>query len=167
MIFCACAKSFSNEALSLGFTSRIATSRIGSGIGFTLHTQDAIAKTDVVAALLAGHEGEDPATRVEFDDRPFFPGDRERNGAAVHGDLVFADEDGEGVALRKCDGERSRPRLLLGRALADGGEDEVAGGIVEFRERNGLKDLSDLLQVRGIGPKTVNRIEPWVELRSP
>ncbi len=41
----------------------------------------------------------------------------------------------------------------------------MANRIVEFREKNGaFKDLSDLVKVKGISEKTLEKIKPYVKL---
>ncbi len=44
----------------------------------------------------------------------------------------------------------------------------LAGRILEYRERHGpFRSLDDLLKVKGIGPKTVARIAPFVAVTPP
>jgi competence protein ComEA len=47
----------------------------------------------------------------------------------------------------------------------DGIGETLAHRIVEDREQNGpFQSIDDLRRVRGIGPKTLERIRPWLEI---
>ena len=44
----------------------------------------------------------------------------------------------------------------------------MADRIVSFRDANGpFQDLKQLLQIQGIGSATLERLRPWIEVRSP
>lgn len=50
-------------------------------------------------------------------------------------------------------------------AQLEGIGEALARRIVEYREEHGpFSSIDDLTQVRGIGPKTLDRVRPWVEI---
>lgn len=53
-------------------------------------------------------------------------------------------------------------------AQLDGIGETLARKIVADREANGpFRDIDDVQRVKGIGPKSLERIRPWLELRQP
>jgi DNA polymerase-3 subunit alpha len=65
-------------------------------------------------------------------------------------------------------GKIRRPAVQSGFKQISGVGDKVAKNIIDFREeRGGLDSWWDLLDIRGIGPKTVDKIEQFVLQKDP
>jgi len=85
--------------------------------------------------------------------------------AVKHGIDVRSPDPRESDATWKPATDRA---IQSGFKQIHGVGDKVAANIVEFRdERGGLDGWWDLLDIRGIGPKTVDKIETWVLQKDP
>jgi competence protein ComEA len=106
----------------------------------------------------------------------------ERPPPACEAPRESAARDGHTTEVR-CDGRgppvRGPARLLFGLRLdpnrADARALEAlpgigparAAAIVAERERTPFREVADLRRVPGIGPVTLRRIEPWLEIAEP
>jgi competence ComEA-like helix-hairpin-helix protein len=69
-----------------------------------------------------------------------------------------------GLQFRIDLNEADRPTLLQ----VPGVGEKMADRIVSYRETNGpFQNLQQLLQIQGIGSATLERLRPWIEVRSP
>jgi DNA polymerase III subunit alpha len=60
-----------------------------------------------------------------------------------------------------------RPRIQAGFEQIEGVGEKTAAAVVEYRERHGLDNWHDLVNVKNIGPKTIEKIEDWVKQDDP
>lgn len=87
-----------------------------------------------------------------------------RDAAAHDVDIRPPDPERSEANWTPIDGERA---ILAGFGQIDGIGEKTAAAIVDFRDEHGLTDWSDLSRIRGIGPKTVERIQEWMKSDDP
>lgn len=87
--------------------------------------------------------------------------------AVKHGVEIYSpDPEASGITWKATN--NGRPAVQSGFKQIHGVGDKVATNIVEFREERGsLDSWWDLMSIRGIGPKTVDRITEWVAQKDP
>ena len=98
---------------------------------------------------------------------------QEKEKADVHGSAPSTEEDGKGDVSKKKDSPAGE-LIDLNTATAkeferlSGIGPQIAGRIVAYREQHGaFKRVDDLTKVRGIGPKTLERLRPHLRMSTP
>ena len=93
--------------------------------------------------------------------------------AEVHGSAPSTEVDGKGDVSKKKDSPAGE-LIDINSATAkeferlSGIGPQIAGRIVAYREQHGaFKRVDDLTKVRGIGPKTLERLRPHLRMSTP
>lgn len=84
--------------------------------------------------------------------------------AVRHGIVVAPPDPRESDMTWKALDDR---RLLAGFTQIEGVAEKTAENILAFREGHGLDTWDDLIKIKGIGQKTVDKVKTWVEQRDP